>query len=194
MISKFHCILYLDGNDQLSCWNLHITGWSPVICVMIAFKAAVSWQLKWPWSSFPVCVFDCSDLPEKCVCMCPVSLIGTWKSLCHTVCISQKAENKQKYAENQSKMAKWCSLSVIQRLGMHRAIWFILLKSLCTLQHSTRAQKFETSGHIHNTKYLTCFTRKGQFSTAANTAVKPKHRVAADSKQQLSCPTGPNEQ
>lgn len=51
----------------------------------------------------------------------------------------------------------------------------------------------ETSGHIHDTKHLTRSRCKGQFTTAANTAVKLQRRVAADSKQQLACPTGPNE-
>lgn len=51
----------------------------------------------------------------------------------------------------------------------------------------------ETSGHIHDTKHLTRSLCKGQFTTAANTAVKLQRRVAADSKQQLACPTGPNE-
>lgn len=53
----------------------------------------------------------------------------------------------------------------------------------------TKAQKFETSGHIRDKKRFTCFRCKGQFRTAATTAVKP----AADSKQQLACPAGPNE-
>lgn len=75
------------------------------------------------------------------------------------------------------------------RPGMHRAI---LSKFLCTQKVVTPLQntwKFETSGHIHNMKHLSCFRYKGPFTTAVATAVKP----AADNKQQLACPAGPNE-
>lgn len=70
-----------------------------------------------------------------------------------------------------------------------------LFKSLCTKKKKYQLvnKGRETSGHIHDTKHLTRSRCKGQFTTAANTAVKLQRRVAADSKQQLACPTGPNE-
>ena len=137
MLQTFILLLWTCGTQTISCWGFHIweaksgKGLNPIFLSSWGKIILVQQKKRQP---AVLCVFAVS--------LCYIEV-------CVLPCTSLQTENRQKHSVRRL-MLHFIRGAETER--MHKAIWdilwWILQKSLCTL----KAQKFKTSGHIHDTK------------------------------------------